>query len=135
MPANPATNRAPLKRLSDPAAASRAAPSENGTGQRSGDDVRNVAVADHLDLILEPELALLEASDFELVGVAAGLELGNFLIKAAMLGLEHVELGPRRLVVIHQPTPLAESRMAVEPAARLRQAAHGQGQAEKRMET
>src|SRR5215207_3290491 len=127
MPVNPATNRALLKRLDGRSAADRDAPSENGTGAVSGDDVRNIAVADHLDLVLEPELALFQASDFELVGVPAGFERGNLLIKAAMLGLEHVELRPWRLIVVHQLQVIAESRKAVEPAARLRRAAHGQG--------
>src|SRR6185312_2360742 len=110
-----ATSRPPKKRLSlRPASAMRRSVSDRD--RESGDNVGNVGVDDHLNLVLQLKLATLQARQLQLVAGRLRREKLNALIEFAMLGLE---VGEQSLwmIVIHrlnlpQNAPRGEKRAA-----------------------
>lgn len=62
--------------------------SPNVSPAGSGDDVGRQLVLDDLDLVLQEQLALLQALDGQLVGVDGKLERYNFSVEGTMLVAE-----------------------------------------------
>lgn len=59
---------------------------------QSGNDIGEELIFDGRDLVFQPELALLEALDLQLVGDSGRLEGHDFLVELTMLGAEFGEL-------------------------------------------
>src|SRR5690348_1854930 len=68
---------------------------------RSGDDVGDDPVLNQLDLVLEPELALLQSGKLELVAGAFEPHRFDLLVELAVLGAKRIEVG-RSIVVVHR---------------------------------
>jgi len=81
----------------------------------SGDDVWNDPVRELLDLVLQRQLALLHAREFQLIAIAGRAEQLNFFVEAPVLGLQQGQ-NLLRVVVVHQPV-LQEARAAVTRSA------------------
>ena len=64
------------------------------TGQASGDNVRRISIENQLDLVLQHQLAALQAGDFQLVGQWVRGKGADLLIQPPMLCLHGIELFP-----------------------------------------
>src|SRR6476659_2701496 len=75
-------------------------PHAGHSSPRSGDDVRNARIDEELELVLEPELASLQARNLELVADRLGTQDPDSVIELTVLGLKRFQRRSR-LVVIH----------------------------------
>ena len=84
---------------------------------RSSDDIRDVRVDDPLDLVLEPELALLEPCEFQLVAGGVGGKRVDLLVEPPMFGLQGIEV-EGWLIIVHDPPSLDQAGVAENRPAR-----------------
>jgi len=70
-------------------------------GTDSGDDIGDVRIGDPRDQILQPELALLEAGEFELIASDLRRQSGNLNVELPVICPQGLEIGDR-LIIVHR---------------------------------